>query len=132
MNVETERLTPTALAFIGDAVQALYVRKRLASENDFVVGTLHSAATKYVNAEAQAFAFDELVSRGALTEAELDVARRARNAHLHSHAKASAADYHRATALEAVFGWLEVTGDCERRDSVLDMCFEIVKGRAAK
>ena len=58
------------------------------------------------HAQAQAFARVE----GALTERERDVARRARNAHQTPPKNADAAEYHRATALEAVMGYLFVTG----------------------
>ncbi len=122
-----ERLTPTALAFVGDAVYGLYIRRRLVENTDLVCGTLHVTATQYVNARAQAAAFDELEARGEFTEVEADIARRAKNAHLHMHTKAaSVADYHRATALEAVVGWLDECGDSERRDHILGRCFDII------
>ncbi len=121
-------LTPTALAFIGDAVQALYIRKRLVENSDYACGTLQAACSKFVNARAQAEAFDKLVERGILTDEESEIARRARNAHLHSHTKAaSIADYHRATALEAIIGWLDVTDNAARRDEILELCFSITE-----
>ena len=116
--------TPTALAFIGDAVMSLFVRKALLSRGGG--NTLHVAASRYVNATAQAFVFDVLTDRGFFTQEESDIARRARNAHLHSRAKAATpSEYHKATALEAVIGYLELTGDTARRDCLLDMCVEI-------
>jgi len=121
-----QRLTPSALAFVGDAAQTLYIRKRLVGETDSGCGTLHTAASKYVNAKAQAAAFDELERRGVFTEAESDIARRARNAHLHIRANATPKDYHKATALEAVIGYLELTGDTSRRDMLLELTFTLV------
>lgn len=119
-----DRLTPTALAFLGDAAYALYIRKRLVEKTDDVCGTLHVKATKFVNAKAQAAAFDALEAQGVFTDEEKEIARRAKNAHLHAHTKAaSVADYHRATALEAVIGWLEAVGDEARRDNILKLCF---------
>lgn len=126
-----DRLTPVGLAFVGDAVHTLYVRERIAAELGGVVGTLHTAASRRVNAKAQAAVFDELVRRGAFTEAESDVARRAKNAHLHSRAKAATpTDYHKATALEAVIGYVHLSGDAEREKALLDLCFEISDGAA--
>lgn len=118
-------LTPTALAFIGDAAHTLYIRRRIV-ESGYASGTMHIAATKFVNATAQAAAFDELAARGVFTEVELDVARRARNAHLHSRAKsATPSDYHKATALEAVIGFLELSGEHDRKNGLLDLYAEV-------
>lgn len=121
-----DRMTPAGLAFIGDAVHTLYIRERIASASDGVVGTLHLAASRYVNAAAQAAVYDELMSRSALTEEEADIARRAKNAHLHSRAKnMSLDDYHKATALEAVIGYAHLSGDGVREKRLLDLCAEI-------
>ena len=121
-----QRLTPVGLAFIGDAVHTLYVREYLATASDGVVGTLHTAASRLVNAKSQAAVMDELMSSGFLTPDEEDVARRAKNAHLHSRAKAaSLTDYHKATALEAVIGYVHVSGDAEREKALLELCLKI-------
>lgn len=123
MNVTTDRLSPTALAFIGDAVHTLYIRKAVI---DRAAGaTLHVVASEHCNASAQAAVLDELIKRNVLTEDELDMARRARNAHLHSRTKASSAEYHKATALEAVIGMLELSGDEARKLELLALCAEI-------
>ncbi len=121
-----DRLTPVGLAFVGDAVHTLYVRERVVTELDGVVGTLHTAASRRVNAKAQAAVFDELIRRGFFTEAEADVARRAKNAHLHSRTKAATpTDYHKATALEAVIGYVHLSGEFDREKQLLDLCFDI-------
>lgn len=121
-----DRLTPVSLAFIGDAVHTLYVRERLVKADGGLVGTLHTQAARRVNAGAQAKVFDELVKRGALTAEESDIARRAKNAHLHSRAKtATPVDYHKATALEAVIGYVHLVGDTARETQLLELCAEI-------
>ena len=122
-NTRTERLTPVELAFIGDAVYTLYVRERLVSSSDAVVGTLHTATTGYVNAGRQAAVYDALCNGGLLTDVELDIGRRAKNAHLHSRAKAaSIGDYHKATALEAIIGYVHLSGDADREKQLLELC----------
>lgn len=123
MNGSTDKLSPTALAFIGDAVHTLYIRKAVIHRA--AGATLHLAASEHCNAAAQAAVFDELVRRDAFTDDELDMARRARNAHLHSRTKASSAEYHKSTALEAVIGMLEVSGDEARKQELLGLCAEI-------
>ncbi len=121
-------MTPTALAFVGDAVYALYVRTRLVKETDLAGGSLHLASSKYVNAAAQASAFEMLGASGALTADEAEIAHRARNAHVHTRTKAaSVADYHRATGLEALIGYLHLTGNIERCENILTLCFEHTK-----
>lgn len=116
-------MTPPGLAFVGDAVYTLYVRKRVVESVDCSGGTVHVAATKYVNAKAQAEVFDALAERGALTDEEAEIARRAKNAHLHSRAKgATPSDYHKATALEAVIGYLYLDGRYDRVNELLDEC----------
>lgn len=125
-NTRIQRLTPVGLAFIGDAVHTLYVREYVTAATDGVVGTLHTAAARLVNAKCQAAVLDELLSSNALTADEADVARRAKNAHLHSRAKtASPDDYHKATALEAVIGYVHVSGDTERERELLRQCVDI-------
>lgn len=118
-------ITPTALAFVGDAVYTLYVRKRLTQETDLKGGALHLTSSRYVNAAAQAAAYEALTESGILTAEEAEVAHRARNAHVHTHTKAaSIADYHRATAMEALVGWLELSGNEDRLREILDACFD--------
>lgn len=121
-------LTPAALAFVGDAAYSLYVRKKLVEKTDLGGGNLHLSASRFCNARAQAEALEALVADDVLTEAEKDVARRAKNAHVHNRTKAaSPADYHSATALEAVIGFAEMTGDTLRRDALMEKCFEIIE-----
>ena len=128
-----QRLTPAGLAFIGDAVHTLYVREYVTAGSDGVVGTLHSASSRLVNAKSQAAVLDELMANGFFTDEEADIVRRAKNAHLHSRAKAASPDdYHRATALEAVIGYIHVSGDIKREKELLAKCVEIGAKVSAK
>lgn len=119
-------MPPATLAFIGDAVYTLYIRRRIAQATDSVTGTLHTMASKFVNARAQAQVFDGLTETGALTAEEAETARRAKNAHLHTRAKsATGEDYHKATALEAVLGFAELSGDAARTSELLELCAKL-------
>lgn len=124
--VESNRidsLSPAAFAFIGDAVHTLFVRERLLAERDGGTGTLHVAASRMVNANIQAEVYDALCLDNAFTAEEADIARRAKNAHLHSRSKAAdSAAYHKATALEAVLGYVHLTGRGEREKELLEKC----------
>ena len=106
-------LNPLQLAYIGDGVWELLVRSRL-----IYMGRsarhVHKEAVACVNAHAQSVAFRRIEEM--LTEEEADIARRGRNAHAHHAAPKNqdAADYRAATALEALIGYLYLTGQEER------------------
>lgn len=106
------------LAWLGDALYDLYVRERLIAGGG-KVRALHRQAIALVCAHAQSEALARIQDQ--LTEAEADVARRARNAHQSPPKNADAGEYHHATALEALIGWLYVTGQRERMNEVLGM-----------
>lgn len=106
-------LSILALAHVGDAVYELLVRSHLAEVGKGKVVDLHRATVAVVKAGAQAKAAAVILPM--LTEEERSVYRRGRNSHVNSvpHA-ASKAEYHAATGLEAVFGWLYLAGERER------------------
>ena len=83
---------------------------------------MHLQAIKRVCAHAQARAFHRL--EGVLTPEEADVARRARNAHQVPARHADPAEYHLATALEALVGYLYVTGRHKRMEELLQIALE--------
>lgn len=115
---EARQLNPVSLAFLGDAVYTLFVRERLVRQFDLRSGGLHVMAAKYVCAAAQAEAYERL--RGGFTPDEADISRRARNAHPGSHPRnAEIADYRKATAFEAVLGYLRLLGREERLASLM-------------
>ena len=106
-------LNPLQLAYIGDAVWELMVRSRIIYKGRSA-RHVHKDAVACVNAHAQSEAFRRI--EPLLTQAEADIARRGRNAHAHHAAPKNqdAADYRAATALEALIGYLYLTGQEER------------------
>ena len=99
-----------ALAHMGDAVYELLCRGWLCSQEVETIGNLHRATVAMVKAPAQAAAVKKLLPR--LTERELAVYRRGRNANVHQIPKnAKRGEYAQATALEALFGWLYLQGE---------------------
>ena len=106
-------LNPLQLAYIGDAVWELIVRSRIIYKGRSA-RHVHKDAVACVNAHAQSEAFRRI--EALLTEEEADIARRGRNAHAHHAAPKNqdAADYRAATALEALIGYLYLTGQEER------------------
>lgn len=121
--LNTSCLPPTAaLAFLGDAVHTLYVRRRILPETPPRSGELHTAAQKYVTAEAQAVQAAQV--RPYFTPEEEDIFRRAYNSgHLNRPKHAGMADYRAATAWEAVLGALHLSGMDDRADELLSRAF---------
>ena len=116
-------LSPLTLAFLGDAVYELCVRQRVVAEGNRPVNDMHRKAVKLVNAAAQSDAFERI--SGALTEEELAVYKRGRNAHVHQVPKnATYAQYARATGLECLFGALYLTGQLDRLNELFILTME--------
>ena len=107
------------LALVGDSVYDLYVRSRLVRKGGRV-RDIHKNAVRHVNAHAQAMALERIEAE--LTEDEAGVVRRARNAKQTPTRNADAGDYHKATALEALFGYLYLTGQTDRLNRFLALC----------
>ncbi len=110
---EAKQYSPLTLAFLGDAVYSLLVREMLLKNANKQAGKLHKDSISLVNASCQA----EMVKKleNVLDEDELSVFKRGRNAHSsHTPKNQSEADYSHATGLEAVYGYLYLTGDFSR------------------
>ena len=106
-------LSMLALAQVGDAVYELLVRSMLASEAPSGMQELHRRTVAWVRAEAQAAVAQNL--RPLLTEEEEAVYRRGRNSKVHGIPQhANPGEYHSATGLEALFGWLYLQGKTDR------------------
>lgn len=114
------QLSPLTLAFVGDAVFDLFVRERLVCLANRPVNRLHSLAVSLVKASSQARAAKKLSEK--LSEKELSVLKRGRNAHTNHKAKnASESDYHYATGLEALFGFLYLSGESDRLRELFEL-----------
>lgn len=109
----TNEYSPLVLAYMGDAVYEMYIRSLLVSGHNTQVNKLHKEATKLVRAKAQSEIFEKIFPH--LTEEELNIFKRGRNAHSYTSAKnADIVDYRRATGFEALIGYLYITGNMER------------------
>ena len=121
MNSEKAKaLNTLTLAFIGDAVHTLYEREECVHQSDAKAGILHLRVTEKVKAAAQAGLADALQT--VFTEEELEIYHRGRNCKSHTVAKhASVEDYRKATGLEAVLGYLYLTGTRQRIVQLLQL-----------
>ena len=111
------------LAFIGDAVFDLLVRETLVCQANRPVRAQHAKASSLVKASSQA-AFAKKIAP-LLNETEEAILRRGRNAHTNHKAKnATESDYHYATALEALIGYLYLSGQTDRLRELFDHLME--------
>ena len=118
MDVDVRTVSPLALAFVGDGVYEMMVRERLVCLANRPPRELHREAVKLVRAEAQAEAMERLMPL--LTEKELAVYKRGRNAHTTRNSD----DYHRATGLETLFGYLYLSDDIDRVRALFDAAMQ--------
>lgn len=119
-------LNPLLLAYLGDAVYEMYVRYHLVAKGIFRPQELQRQATRYVSAVAQAEVCRQIQSD--LTEEETDILRRGRNAKSGSVPKnAKISDYRYSTGLEALIGYLYLSGNEERLQQLMQQIFEQVE-----
>ncbi|MEE1024058.1 MAG: ribonuclease III domain-containing protein [Acutalibacteraceae bacterium] len=121
-NIEfnSKTVTNDALSFVGDAVYSLLVRERLIMSGECRSGSLHSNSTRYVSARAQAKAYERI--KHILTEAEAAVYKRGRNAHNNNTPKnTTVGEYHSATGIEALFGYLYLNKEQDRITYLFDL-----------
>ncbi len=121
--VDIHEQSPLSLAFVGDGVLELLVRRKLVEYTRLVPSKLHSTCVKYVSAKGQSRALEIL--EPLLTEQEQAVLRRGRNASKATVAKhATPQEYRASTGFEALLGWLLLTGQDERIQQLFDAMWE--------
>lgn len=122
-DIEAKQLSPLNLAFIGDCIYEILVRETLVAQANRPVNDLHRESVKFVSAKAQTQAYEKI--KDLLTEEETAQFKRGRNAKTgHSPKSATGAEYHTATAMEALFGYLYLT---EQTDRIKELFTVIIK-----
>jgi ribonuclease-3 family protein len=121
-----KQMQPLVLAMIGDSVQTLFVREYIAKTYGVKVNKMNKMVSSVVSAGSQFLTFKNIEEE--LSEDEVDIARRARNTHIHTKAKNfSFNEYIHATALEALLGYLHLSGETERLEYFLNKSLEQLK-----
>lgn len=121
---EIRSLSALTLAYIGDTVYDLYVRNRLICTADYKTGKLHLMAINHVCAKAQAKALDAIIDM--FTEDEHDILKRAKNTKNATIPKnVDPKTYKKATALEALIGYLYLAEKNERVMEILDAAYKV-------
>ncbi|MBO8169297.1 MAG: ribonuclease III [Thermoanaerobacteraceae bacterium] len=119
------QLPPAVLAYVGDAVYELYVRRQMVLKGLQKVNFLHRQVVNWVNASTQAKLY-HLLEENFLTEEEKGVARRGRNAKVGQVPKnANVADYRHSTGLECLIGYLHLKGNDQRVQELLSYLDEL-------
>lgn len=112
-NRDLKTYSPLTLAYLGDGVYELVIRTILVKKGNCPVNRLHKQASSLVKAGTQSAMMEKIQPE--LTEEELGVYKRGRNAHSPTMAKhATMADYRRATGFEALMGYLYLKEDFSR------------------
>ena len=114
-----EQLSPLALAFMGDAIHTAFVREQVLGGQLNKMNNYHNQATKFCNAQKQKETLDKITPL--LIEEEQDVVRRARNCHSkHTAKNFDEETYKKATAFEALIGYLHLSKNFDRLQMFLE------------
>ena len=112
--------SPLTLAYIGDGIYDLVIRTLIVRHGSCQPNKLHKRTSALVKASAQSALIDKLMDK--LTEEELAVYKRGRNAKSYTMAKnATMKDYRKATGFEALMGYLYLSGQMERIGELFDI-----------
>ncbi len=118
------------LAYMGDAVHEIYVRQHLINKGSVKPNHLHQTAIKFVSAKAQAKVILHWLDSELLSDDEMSVVRRGRNAKSGSVPKnTDVQTYRYGTAFEALIGYLYLDGQEARLKELVSMAIEFVEGR---
>ena len=117
---EIDAISNLGLAHMGDCVYEMLVRAYLCAQGNKTVAQLHKQTITMVKATYQAAFVDKMLPL--LTEDEMTYYRRGKNSHVHAVPKsATPAQYAKATGLEAMFGYLFLSGKKERANEIFNL-----------
>lgn len=126
MKEKIEELSPLALAFLGDSLHTSFVRLYVLNGQKEKLNTYHLRAKKFCNANSQATALDFLQDE--LHETEQKIVKKARNAHnKHSSKNFDEETYKKATAFEALIGFLYLNRKEKRLEEILEKSIKIIE-----
>ncbi|MFC0469767.1 Mini-ribonuclease 3 [Halalkalibacter kiskunsagensis] len=128
--VDFKQLNALALAYMGDSVLDMYIRYYLIAKGNVRPHRLHVEATKYVSAKAQAFIMGGLLDEGFLTDEEVAIFKRGRNAKSGSIPKNTDLNTYRySTGFEALLGYHYFQGEEERLDEIMKKAVIIIENK---
>ncbi len=124
MNYNT--LNVLSLAYIGDAIYEVYIRKYLIQKGIVKVEQLQKEAVNYVSAKNQAYFLKNMIDNNVFTENEMQIIIRARNHKGNRHPKnTDIITYKHSTGLEAIIGYLYLNNNIERVNYIMNYILEV-------
>lgn len=127
--MQARQLNILTLAYLGDSIHDIFVRSQICScGKDERINSIHKQAVGYVSANSQADCLDNIYNE--LSDEELSVYKRGRNSKSMPTKNTDKLHYSKATGLEAVLGYLYVSGQDDRLLYILNKCYKhINEGR---
>ncbi len=120
---QIKEFNPLALAFMGDGVHTFFVRDYIMKRQNLSAGNFHLVSSYICKAKTQSMFFDKMFEE--FSEEEKRVALRARNHKSHTMKNVSLEEYKKATAFEAVLGYLYLLGEKDRLNELLNTSMSI-------
>ena len=118
--MKSEKYNIISLAYLGDAVYELYIRKYLLEKGIYKVENLNKEAIKYVSAKVQANILDYFLQSDKLDTNEIDVVKRGRNYKRASHPKnTDIITYKKSTGFEALLGYHYINNNISRLEELI-------------
>ncbi len=128
--MDVKQIKSLALAYMGDAIYEVYIREYLLRKGQVNPHNLHDHAVSFVSAKAQAKAIHYLIDHVELTEEEIGVIRRGRNAKSGSVPKnTSVTTYRYSTGFEALLGFLYLKEEKERLAELIQISIDYIEQR---
>lgn len=123
--MDTRNINIITLAYMGDAVYEVYIRKALIEKNIALVDDLQKVAVNYVSAKSQSRILNLLIDKNVLTLEEMNIVKRGRNYKRASHPKnTDILTYKNSTGFEALIGYLYLSNNIERLDEIMNIVLE--------
>lgn len=107
-------------AYMGDAIYEVYIRQYLINKGIYKVNDLNKKSLEYVSAVSQRKHLERLIENNFLTELEIEIYKRGRNAHGGKAKHADIVTYRIATGLECLIGYLYLENKLDRLKEILD------------
>lgn len=124
--IDARQIAPLMLAYIGDAVIELRVRRRVLEDGCYRMNVVNQKVVAYVRASAQAAAYHML--KDVTSNEDMTIAKRGRNAKAkHTRKNADMTEYKLATGFEAIVGYYELTSQTEKLEQAMDCLYRVVE-----
>lgn len=123
--MEANLMNGLSLAYIGDAIYELKIREKVIATGLTKVDSLHKQVIKFTSGEAQAYAIHYYLDNNLLSEEEISIFKRGRNAHVNSKRKnLSLDDYLEATGFESLMGYLYLKHSDLRLSELIEVAYD--------